>query len=273
MTHAVRWALSLAEEGDRREASFPEDAPASVAALAAHRAWANALMVLRAHSVALPVALPPEAKIAFDKEMATAQEALALATSRADAETSRRYDLPALRQAVAQVNQSPAGALGVRTVPRQVGTGETDPDRMRRFRVSIGPSLPVDPLGFAFRVEFHADLVATPWFALPLGLATAFGAWPIGRKEGNALGMVSAMVELGGRFRVDTAGRTEPFVELVYGVGFMHAEGRNHFVFRRYRVSLGIERGGGGYMLSYREEGRDADATFRSIDLSFLARF
>ncbi len=158
-------------------------------------------------------------------------------------------------------------------VPRHVGTDETDPDRMRRFRLSFGPSLAVDPLGFVFRAEFHADLVATPWFALPLGVAVGFGGWPFGRKEGNSLAMVSAMVELGGRFRIDTGGRTKPFVEAVYGVGVMHAEGRNHFVYRRYRVSLGIERGGGGYMLSYREEGRDADATLRSIDVAFLVRF
>lgn len=275
VTSAVRWALSLAEEGVRREASFPDDAPPSVAALAAHRAWANALMILSGNSVALPAALPPEAKVAFDKEMETLESALALATTRADVETSQRYDLPALRQAVAQVDQSPAVGfrVGSGPVPRHVGADETDPDRMRRFRLSFGPSLPVDPLGFVFRAEFHADLVATPWFALPLGVAVGVGAWPFGRAEGNSLAMVSGMVELGGRFRVDTGGSTKPFVEAVYGVGLMHAEGRNHFVYRRYRVSLGIERRGGGYMLSYREEGRDADATFRSIDLSFLARF
>ncbi|MBO6940675.1 MAG: trypsin-like peptidase domain-containing protein [Deltaproteobacteria bacterium] len=278
VTSAVRWALSLAEQGERRDAAFPDDAPPSVAALAAHRAWANALLILSTHSVALPMALPPDAKLAFDKEMATLDEALRLAESRADVETRQRYDLPALRQAMAQVNNGSVGpaGYGVGTpptghVPRHVG-GD-DPNRVRRFRLSFGPSLPIDPLGFAFRAEFHGDLVATDWFAMPLGAAIGIGAWPFDRAEGNSLALVSAMIELGARLRLGSADRTRPFVEAVYGVGFMHAEGRQHFVYRRYRVSLGIERGSGGYMISYREEGRDADATLRSIDLAFMVRF
>ncbi len=277
VTNAVRWALSLEEQGVRQDAAFPDDAPASVAALAAHRAWANALLILSTHSVALPMALPADAKLAFDKEMATLDEALRLAESRADVETRQRYDLPSLRQAMAQVNTAGPGTYGVATtgntnhVPRRVGGN--DPNRVRRFRLSFGPSLPIDPLGFAFRAEFHGDLVATDWFALPLGAAIGLGAWPFDRAEGNSLALVSAMVELGARFRVGSTERTKPFIEAVYGVGFMHAEGRQHFVYRRYRVSLGIERGSGGYMLSYREEGRDADATLRSIDLAFMVRF
>lgn len=275
VTSAVRWALSLEERGTRRDAVFPPDAPAAVAALAAHRAWANALLLLSNHSVALPMALPPEAKTAFDKEMAALEEALRLAESRADPQTAQRYALAALRQAAVQVSAAPparVGYTGVGPVPRPVHR-QVDPDRARRFRLSLGPSLAVDPLGFLVRAEFHGDLVATDWFALPLGAAIGFGAWPFERAEGNSMALFSAMVELGARVRLGSADRSKPFVEAVYGVGFMHAEGRQHFVYRRYRVSIGIERGGGGYMLSYREEGRDADATLRSVDLAFLVRF
>ena len=281
-TEAVRWALSLDRQGVRRDASFPEDAPPAVAAMAAHRAWANALLLLSEHSVALPAALPPSARGAFDKEMAILDEALALAKAQGDADIAQRYALAALEREAATVRgmqppPEPDGGRGVSGgshIPRHVGQEPRDPNRVRRFRLSVGISLPVAPYGFAVRLAFHGDVVSTPYFAVPIGVDFGVGAWPIDRAEGNSLFLGTAMAEVGARARWANDSGHQPFVELAYGVGYARAEGREHFVYKRYRVSLGVERqGGGGYLISYREEGRDADATLRALDFCFLIRF
>lgn len=99
-----------------------------------------------------------------------------------------------------------------------------------------------------------------PWaFSLVLGGELFMGGWRSNFE-------FSALADIGVRFLIGSP-RVSAVISCFYNLGFMVAEGRPSGVYLGYRTQLGVQLGRFEIGLSWRETGRSAHSTYRSLEL------
>lgn len=101
-----------------------------------------------------------------------------------------------------------------------------------------------------------------PWaFSLVLGGEFFMGGWRSNFE-------FSALADIGVRFLIGSR-TVSAVISCFYNLGFMVAEGRPSGVYLGYRTQLGVQFGRFEIGLSWRETGRSAHSTYRSLELVF----